>query len=113
MALGTGGHRNPSLMNRGIRIYFCLDPVETVTGRAGGGITSSPCCKNPVDTLCKLIGDIRMAGPTGLRNIGPKDRRLRIDERPQVMAPMAIRTRDLARHPMYTFLEFLFRKGRT
>ena len=113
MALGTRGHRNPSLMDRGIRVYLCLDPMETVTGRAGGGITSSPCCKNPVDTFCKLIGDIRMAGPTRLRNIGPKDRRLRIDERPQVMAPMAIRTRDLARHPMYTFLEFLFRNGRT
>src|SRR4030042_7078384 len=110
MTLGTGGHRNPSLMDRGIRVHFGFDPVETVTGGTGGGIASSPCCKHSIDAFCKLFGNILRAFPTGLGDIGSEDRGFGIDERSQVMTPVAIRTCDLTCLPMNAFFEFLFRK---
>ena len=110
MALRTGGHCNPSLMDRRIRVHFGFDPMEPMIGGTGGGIASSPCCKHSMDALGKLFGHIGMALPAGLGDIGTEDRGFGIDEGSQAVASVAIRTGDLTRLSMNAFFEFLFRQ---
>ena len=74
MTLRTSRHSDPSLVDRRIGINLRFNAVNTVTGRAGGGIRSPPCSKHTMNAVHKLSGNIRMAGPTRLRNIGSKDR---------------------------------------
>ena len=73
MALRAGGLGDSLLINRRIGIYLRFDPMETMTGCAGGRIASPPCSKNSVDALSKLFRNIRMASPAGVGDIGSED----------------------------------------
>ena len=105
MALGTGRHGNPPLIDRRIRIDLGLDSVNAMAGRAGGRVASPPCGKGSVDALNKLPRNVRVAHPARLRNIGTEDRGLGIDQGSQVMAPMTARAGHLSCHLMNASLK--------
>ena len=111
VALRAGRLGDSLLIHRRIGIYLCFDPMETMTGCAGGRIASPSCSKNSVDALRKLFRNIRMTSPAGMGDIGSEDRRFWIDQGSQVMTPMATGTRYLPRHSMHTLREFLFGYG--
>jgi len=112
MALRTGRQSNAPFMNRRIGIHFGLDPMNSMTGRTGWGIGSSSHSQNPMDTLHELLGNLRMTTSTGLRNIGSKDRRFWIDQRPKIMTPVATDAGHLPGLPMNTLFEFISRDNR-
>jgi len=107
MALRTGGQGDSLLINRRIGIDHRFDPVETMTGCAGGRIASPPCSKNSVDALNKLFRNIRMASPAGMGDTGSEDGRFWIGQGSQVMTPVATGTGHLSRFSMDTLPKFL------
>ena len=111
MTLRTSGHSDPSLIDRRVWIDLGFNAVNTVAGGARRGIRPTPGSHHPVDAFGKLLGDIRMARTAGLWDIRPKDSRFRINERPQIMAPMATRTVHLSCHSVDTLLEFVSGDG--
>ena len=113
MALRASRQSNSLFIHGGIGIHLCFYPVDAVAGGARRGIRPAPGSQHPVDAFGKLLGDIRMARTAGLRDIRSEDGRFRIDEGPQIMAPMATCTGHLSCLSMDTLLEFLSRNGGT
>ena len=91
MALRTGCKSDSSLIHGRIRVYLCLNPVDAMARRASGRIGSPSGGEYAMHTLHKLFRDFRMTGAAGLGNVRSEDHGFGINQRSQVMAPVAIR----------------------
>jgi hypothetical protein len=74
MTLRTSRHSDPPLIDRRVGIDLRFNAVNPMTGGARRRIGPPPCGKHTMNAFYKLFGNIRMAGPTRLGNIGSKDR---------------------------------------
>jgi hypothetical protein len=105
MTLRTGCQGDPPLVHGRIRIDLCLDSVNAVAGRTGGRIASPPRRKGSVDTVDKLLCNVRMANAASLGDVGAKNRRLRVNQGPQTVTPVTTDATHSSRHLMDASLE--------
>ena len=61
MTLRTGCKGDSLLIDRRIRVYFCLDPVDAMASGARGRIRSPSSSEHSMHAVRKLFRDIRMA----------------------------------------------------
>ena len=64
--------------------------MNAVARRARRGVAPAPGSQDSMDASVELLGDLGMALSAGLRNIGAEDRRLWINQRPQIMCSMTV-----------------------